>query len=34
MNDPLAPARGILIGVVIGVVLWVVVIAVWGVLVR
>ncbi len=34
MNDPLGPARGILIGLVIGVALWVVLIAAWGVLIR
>jgi hypothetical protein len=32
MSDPLAPARGVLIGFVISVALWAVLIAVWSVL--
>jgi tetrahydromethanopterin S-methyltransferase subunit G len=32
MSDPLAPARGVLIGFVIGVALWAVIISVWAVL--
>jgi hypothetical protein len=34
MNDPLAPARGALIGFVISVALWMLIVAVWSVLVR
>jgi len=34
MTDPLAPARGVLVGLVIGVALWAVIISAWAVLVR
>jgi hypothetical protein len=34
MTAPLAPARGVLIGLIISVALWAVLIAVWSVLVR
>ena len=34
MTDPLAPARGVLVGLVIGIALWAVVISAWAVLVR
>jgi hypothetical protein len=33
-SDPLAPARGIIIGLIISVVLWVVIVSAYGVLVR
>jgi hypothetical protein len=32
MTNPLAPARGVLIGLIISVALWAVIIAVWSVL--
>jgi hypothetical protein len=34
MSDPLAPARGVLIGLIVGVALWAVIISAWAVLVR
>ena len=34
MSNPLAPARGVLVGLVIGIALWAVVISAWAVLVR
>jgi len=33
MTDPLAPARGIILGLIISVVLWVVIVSAWAVLV-